>query len=94
MAAPVRLSPTLPNTAKLATNIIYGFAISGRSVTLKRTVKLQLVGKQYAIDLPLIFGKTVMEVTIGLVYSVQPYGYVNFYKHPEEAPPSRRYGWA
>jgi hypothetical protein len=65
------------------TNILYGFTISGSTGTLKRTVKLELVGKQYAIEHPTIVGKKVLEATIALVYSTQPYGYVNYYKYPE-----------
>ena len=71
------------------TNIIYGFTISGSVGTLKRTVMLELIGKQYAIELPTIFDKTVMEATVGLVYSVEPYGYVNFYKYPEGGSPTK-----
>jgi hypothetical protein len=71
------------------TNIIYGFTMSGSTGTLKRTVTLDLVGKQYAIESPLIVGKKVMEATIGIVYSTQPYGYVNFYKYPEGGSPTK-----
>ena len=68
-------------------NKIYRFAFSGSSGTLKGTVDLELVGKQYAVNPTLIVGKTVMEATIALVSSTQPYGYVNYYKYPEGGSP-------
>jgi hypothetical protein len=68
-------------------NEIYRFAISGSSGTLKGTVDLKLTGSQYAVRPTLIVGKKVLEPTIGIVYTTQPYGYVNYYKYPEGGSP-------
>ncbi len=73
------------------TNIIYGFTVSGSTGTLKRTVKLEFIGNQYEIRLPLIVGKTVIEATItnqpiGQVM-FQQIGQVNFYNYPEGGSP-------